>query len=112
MATPAPLRDTKADAAKRKRERRSQHKDKDYLGFVAGFPCVACGCKTMVEVHHQPRKSQAGWHDRKTVPLCIEHHRGGTGVHLLGVENFQKQHGIDFEYEVERLNKLYEGVSK
>lgn len=113
MATPAPLRDSRADAAKRKRERRSKHRDKDYLGFVARFPCCACGCKAMVEVHHDPPKSHAGdWHDRKTIPLCVGCHRGGKGRHLLGREVFERHHGIDIDYEIERFNKLYEGEKK
>lgn len=111
MANPAPIRDSKADAAKRKRERRAAHQDKAYLAWAATQPCIVTG-RFGVELHHQPRKSQADWHDRKVVPLVPELHRGLMGVHMLGVEQFEKIHEVDMASEIERLNKLYEGETK
>ncbi len=33
--------------------------------------------------------------DWNVIPLCVEHHRGRTGVHGLGTKGFQKHHGFD-----------------
>lgn len=44
--------------------------------------CIVCGC-TNVEWHHvfygQHRKNSGKY--GLIVPLCVEHHRGNTGVH-------------------------------
>jgi len=106
MATPAPLRDSKADAARRKRERKSSHRDKAYTAWLHQFPCCLCG--KPAEQHHWPYRSHAGWHDRLSLMLCPEHHRGGTGFHLLGKEQFENLHGISVAGEIEKLNRLYE----
>lgn len=111
MATPAPLRDSRADAAKRKRERRSQHRDKAFTAWMHQFPCSVCG-RYGAEQHHQPYRSAADWHDRRSLMLCPEHHRGGTGIHLLGKQQFENLHGIDIESRIESLNKRYEGEKK
>jgi len=43
-----------------------------------------------VELHHL-RKNGWGKGDYKTlIPLCIEHHRGNTGIHGLGTKGFDK----------------------
>jgi len=109
MAEPAPARDTRADARRRRKARRAEQRDKAYLAWLAQFPCVACGARP-VELHHEPPKSHAGaWHDRKTLPLCADHHRGTLGRHTLGFEQFQKIHRLDLRALIENFNLHYEG---
>lgn len=111
MANPAPIRDSKADAARRKRERKSAHRDKDFTAWMHKFPCCVCG-HTPAEQHHHPPRSHAGWNDRKSLMLCAEHHRGFSGIHLLHQARFETMHGLSIDREIERLNKLYEGEKK
>jgi hypothetical protein len=110
VAVPAALyapRDTRASAAERRREKRAEKKDKAYLAWLAQFPCVVCGEKG--ELHHEPPRSHAGvWHDRKTVPLCPEHHRGATGRHALGYAGFCARWGVDLRERIEHYQRLYE----
>lgn len=108
MAQPAPLRDGKAAAAKRKRERKSAHRDKAYTAWMHQFQCCVCG-RYGAEQHHQPYRSSPDWHDRKSVMLCPEHHRGGTGIHLMGKERFENEHGICLASQIETLNRRYKG---
>lgn len=107
MADAAPLRDTRADAAARKRAKRREREDKAYLVWLHTWRCLCCG-EYAVEAHHQPRHSQAGWHDRKTLPLCDRHHRGKDGIHMLGVEGFEARWKINVESEIAKLNAKYE----
>jgi hypothetical protein len=73
------------------RQRDPRVRDKAYLGFIAGLPCVDHACRGQlrkpVEVCHiKVGFPLAGWrafghaekaHDRRTVPLCSECHRTG-----------------------------------
>lgn len=48
-----------------------------------------------VELHHL-RADGWGKGDYTTlIPLCVEHHRGGTGVHGLGTKGFAAHYGFD-----------------
>jgi hypothetical protein len=69
-----------------------------HKGRLAEIGCVACrrihGPHTPgpVELHHY-RGGGWGKGDFKTlIPLCVEHHRGKTGVHGLGTKGFDKQY--------------------
>lgn len=106
--TPDPKRDTTRDRKRRRSGRRARRKDPAYLAWLARRRCLVCS-RWPVELHHVPPKSHAGdWHDRKTVPLCREHHRGASGWHGLGSsEAFRERWGIDLAAEVARLNGLY-----
>lgn len=73
------------------RQREPRVRDKPYLGFIAGLPCVACACRghvrRPVEVAHcKAGFAEAGWrpfghseksHDRRATPICAEDHRTG-----------------------------------
>jgi hypothetical protein len=59
---------------------------------VASLPCVICKFKCGEttygrEVHH----ARKAWErdDWAVVPLCVEHHRGATGVHGLHRKGFE-----------------------
>jgi len=107
LANPAPIADTRADARARKRAKRAERRDKDYLRWLHTWRCLCCASYA-VEAHHQPRHSQADWHDRKTLPLCAVHHRGKDGIHMLGVEGFERRWNISIEAEIAKLNAKYE----
>lgn len=100
------IRDTLADARARRRAKRREHEDPEYLAWLHGQPCCCCGALP-IEAHHQPRKSQAGWHDRSTLPLCTAHHRGRHGIHALGVEGFERLHRIDVVERIRVLKQRY-----
>jgi len=47
-----------------------------------------------VELHHL---RTGGWGKENyltVMPLCVEHHRGDTGIHGLGTKGFEKYYGI------------------
>jgi hypothetical protein len=56
--------------------------EKRHLARVASLPCALCG-ERPVEVHHM--RDGQGMGQRAShwlaMPLCIEHHRGQTGIH-------------------------------
>lgn len=70
---------------------------KAYYAKLANFGCVLCHLAgfegTPAEIHHIrtgniPRKQAP------VIPLCYEHHRGGTGVHGLGSRKFERTYNI------------------
>ena len=97
QAAPAALygpRDTKAEAAARKAQKRSERTDKGYLDWVRLQPClVGSDCRGAVCAHHEPPRSHsADWHDHRTVPLCDRHH---TQRHfVLGPHLFAEKYGM------------------
>jgi hypothetical protein len=75
--------------------------DRRHMDAVAQLGCIVCrrvfGIMTpQVELHH-PRRG-AGMAQRAchqdVLPLCVEHHRGNTGVHGLGTKGFEKHYGF------------------
>ena len=75
-------------------------KDRDHLRWVASRPCSVCG-SWPVQVHHirilgEPRD------DKKTIPLCYDHHQGPNGIHGLGKHAWRKVYG----HELDMLDKL------
>jgi hypothetical protein len=109
LAHPKPARGSAR--RERVRRRKAEHRDKAYLAYVHTLPCVVCGVYG-VEAHHQPRRSQRGWHDRLTLPLCggVDggHHRGKQSIHLLGVRQFEKVHGIDVPATIAAIQRAYD----
>ena len=99
QAVPAALyapRDTKADAAARKAEKRSERTDKAYLAWVRLQPCAVADkheCAGVVAAHHEPPRSHSAyWHDHRTVPLCDRAH---TQRHfVLGPRLFAEKYGV------------------
>jgi hypothetical protein len=73
------------------RQREPRIRDKAYLGWIAGLPCVSCAVRgiwrTGVQVAHiKVGYPESGWrafghseksHDRHTVPLCPSCHVSG-----------------------------------
>lgn len=70
--------------------------EKTHKARLAGLGCMACRRlygphdPAPVELHHY-RGGGWGKGDYKTlIPLCVEHHRGNTGIHGLGTKGFDK----------------------
>jgi len=74
--------------------------EKKHKQILADLGCMVCrrlyGIKdSPVELHHL-RTGGWGKGDYTTlIPLCVEHHRGNTGVHGLGTKGFVKHYGFD-----------------
>lgn len=62
-----------------------------YMSLVATVPCLVCTrfqrTGERVELHHVAEGSslRSNW---AVVPLCAEHHRGGSGFHGMGSKGF------------------------
>lgn len=67
---------------------------KRHMGRVAELGCVICidiaGVASPAEVHHIGDTADRS--DWLTIPLCPEHHRGGTGFHGLGERAFNSRY--------------------
>ncbi|MDR0674077.1 MAG: Ref family protein [Zoogloeaceae bacterium] len=69
---------------------------KRYLSRVASLGCVVCRLvgrhNSPAEIHHiregQGMAQRAS--DFLVIPICPEHHRGGTGIHGMGVKAFER----------------------
>lgn len=84
----------------RPRRRSATAAEKAYMGRVAQMGCVVCSqCLgiggTPAEVHHLKAGGgslRASHFD--TMPLCPEHHRGDSGIHMLGQQRFAERYGV------------------
>jgi len=49
-----------------------------------------------VELHHIRRGTGMGQRSSymDVIPLCVEHHRGNTGIHGLGTKGFARHYGF------------------
>lgn len=80
-----------------------RNEEKEYKSLLASLGCMVCRRlygidHGEVELHHM-RKGM-GWGKggyTTLIPLCVEHHRGDTGVHGLGVKRFPKYYGFTEE---------------
>jgi hypothetical protein len=91
----------KAVGAKRKKKAAPVSVEQAHKAAVAALGCAVCWRlhgphdPGPVELHHL-RGDGWGKGDYTTlIPLCVEHHRGDTGVHGLGVKGFPKHYGFD-----------------
>ena len=73
---------------------------KQHKAALVEFGCMACRriygphSPGPVELHH---RRSGGWGKGSfmtLIPLCVEHHRGSTGVHGLGTKGFVAHHGF------------------
>lgn len=74
---------------------------KRHMARVARLPCVVCAHMGLtatgpVEVHHirdgQGAAQRAD--DMLTIPVCVEHHRGASGIHGLGRKGFYARYKV------------------
>ena len=61
------------------------------MGRVAELGCIICDSPAQVHHIRKPGLTGAGQRasDWLVLPLCMEHHTGGTGIHTLGRENWE-----------------------
>ncbi len=84
-----------------------------HMQKVADLGCILCRAlgygPTPAEVHHLKEECGAGQRqsDFLTVPLCPEHHRGGTGVHGLGRKAFERTYKLT---EIDLLAMTIEAI--
>ena len=92
--------------------------EKKHLDLLSQLGCIVCARlgygATPAEIHH-PRKGtglalRASHYD--AIPLCVEHHRGQTGVHGLGTKGFAKHYGFDESDLLETTKLLLEKLKK
>lgn len=83
-------------------------KDPAYIEWIRSLPCVVTGSRSVSDPHHvseQGHGSMAGkTSDRRAIPLC---HRLHVELHQTGRETFAKKYNLDYEFEIERLNKCW-----
>jgi hypothetical protein len=73
--------------------------DQARFAALVDMGCILCDLlgfgKTPPQIHHI--RSGQGMALRathqQTIPLCPEHHQGGTGVHGMGVRAWERYHG-------------------
>lgn len=58
-----------------------------------------------VEIHHIRRHGMKR-DNAPAIPLCLEHHRGATGIHGLGIKRFEREYNVTQEELLEKLNLL------
>jgi hypothetical protein len=62
---------------------------------------------TAVELHHLRGGRGWGKGDYTTlIPLCLEHHRGNTGVHSLGTKGFVKRYGFSEQELLDDVERM------
>lgn len=74
----------------------------DWWEFVATVPCLACQ-KAPVQLHHARSGSMvdngylAGGAQKPSdwfvLPICLNHHTGGEGIHSIGVRTWETRFG-------------------
>jgi hypothetical protein len=75
--------------------------EREHKRRLADLGCMACRrihgphAPGPVELHHLRTGGWGKGDYRTLIPLCVEHHRGGTGVHGLGTKGFARHHGFD-----------------
>lgn len=103
-------------------QREPREHDKTYLAFVRRQACMICATTRAVEAAHvRAGYPEAGWrptgmqekpHDRRTLPLCREHHREGPKAqHAANERRWWEAHGIYPPQACERLQQVYEAAA-
>ena len=87
--------------------------ERRYMGRVAGLGCAVCRRlglgETPALIHHPRAGIGKGMKcsNYDTIPLCLEHHVGETGVHTLGLKGlFFEMYGFteqDLQIDTKQL---------
>lgn len=86
--------------------------EKKHLAAVAELGCAVCRRMgypgTPAEIHHLRKGTglalRSSHYD--AIPLCVEHHRGKTGLHGLGTKGFVRAYGYDEADLLDDVKKL------
>ena len=90
-------------------------KEKEHKAKVARLGCMVCRrlfdnlqlIDSPVELHHMRGGRGWGKGDYTTlIPLCLEHHRGNTGVHSLGTKGFVKRYGFSEQELLDDVERM------
>lgn len=96
---------------KKKSKPKNIVRDKEYLEFIRSQPCLITG--QLAEPHHVDIDKSSGMgikcSDLYTIPLNNEKH---TEAHTIGKYTFAKKYGIDYTYEISRLQQKYKRLNK
>lgn len=83
-------------------------RSKKYLDWIKVLPCIIC-FKPNAEPHHIPKDGNSGkgtkTDDIRAIPLCHIHH---VEYHNNGKQSFAQKYNLNYEYIIERLNKIWE----
>lgn len=86
-----------------------------HMDRVGNLPCCVCARmglgETRAELHHVAEGSSKR-SDFAVVPLCREHHQGGTGFHVLKEREFCKRYRVPWEQETGLLVWTNEDLAK
>jgi hypothetical protein len=77
--------------------------EKQHMNKIAQLGCAVCWRlhgphePAMVELHHSRRGTGMGQRSSNmdVIGLCVEHHRGNSGIHGLGTRGFEKTYGFN-----------------
>ena len=77
--------------------------ERQHMNAVAQLGCAVCWRlygphePGPVELHHPRHGTGMGRRasHMDVIGLCVEHHGGNSGVHLLGTKGFTKHYGFD-----------------
>ena len=80
------------------------------LAAVRGMACAVCG-RMPCEAHHIDTGMGRRKDHQKTIPLCLEHHRGESGINggRIGRKVWQARYGTEKEL-LAQTNELLEGA--
>ena len=87
--------------------------EREHLSRLSGLGCLVCRRlhgphdPGPVEIHHRRAGTGAGRRSSHwdALPLCVEHHRGKTGVHGMGTKAFVRHYGVT---EQELVDEVYQ----
>ena len=84
--------------------------EKKSLDRIARLGCILCrtvlGVEDSAAELHHIRRFGGKRSSSPVIPLCPEHHRGGTGVHGMGAKGFENEWGITQETLLQRVKEL------
>lgn len=85
----------------------------DYVRWLHGWRCCVPGCTTSYPVHaHHVKSRRYSNSDMTCIPLCLNHHTGDQGIHIIGKITWSKRFMIDLDAEVKKYNALYKKGEK
>ena len=84
--------------------------EKQLYGRISSLGCILCyhlgnRYDSEVEIHHI-RRFGGKRVNAPVIGLCIEHHRGNTGVHGLGAKGFEKHYQIGQDQLLKMMEEL------
>ena len=84
--------------------------EKEHFGRLADLGCILCihlgyGEGSPAEIHHIRKGGKRS--NAPVIALCPEHHRGNSGIHLLGSKGFYKTYNVSENDLLEITNRRF-----